>query len=124
MSEKSPPVSQVVRSRVQFPTDRITLGVMRRVEPERFEEKALASNVLRGSQAIAMLMWECVLADKAYAAAAHVSDPHSEVSRDYVVSVLNEAYVQYGISRGSAETMELVRRFEAMAAVQARVTTR
>jgi hypothetical protein len=105
-------------TKISLPTDGITLGAMRRAEPHRFERRALEDG-LSGTQAVAILLWEYMLADKAFAQALGGPDPHPNTPRSTITGILDDAYRTYGISNGTETSFQLIRRIEAAAADQA-----
>jgi hypothetical protein len=104
---------------INFPTDSITLGTIRRHEPDMFTMDGIGgatSNV----QAIATLFHEEILAEKTFAVAIGRIDPHPDMPRPFLVRLLDGAYRAYGISSGPKQSVELVRGIERQASEQAR----
>lgn len=107
MSEPSPEEPSLVA----FPSDAITLGQMRRHEPELFTLGAISKR--SDCDAFATHWWERVLAENAVANAEGRQLPHPDVDREHVVTeLLHEAYADYGLSRGIHETRRIVEQFE------------
>ena len=71
------------------------------------------------TKAIATRSLEYRLAEKAFASALQLPDPYPSESRRGIIESIGEAYEAYGLSHGPKETMELARRIEAQAVVQA-----
>ena len=100
-------------SSIEFPTDRITLGDMRRTEPGiMLNERALLDRHPVNIDAIAAAQIEHILALKAWAAASGRSDPKPLRSRRGSIEFLAQVYKDYGLATGRRQTEELVRRFE------------
>jgi hypothetical protein len=104
---------------IVFPSDAITLGQMRRHDPEVFTFDRLTDAHADSIDAVATHGLELVLAERSYARAAGLSDPHPGDNRSETISMLNDAYKEYGLSTGMQQTRQLVREFEAQAARQA-----
>jgi hypothetical protein len=105
---------------ITFPSDAITLGQMRRHDPEAFSSFSRLMNARADEiDAIGTHGMELVLAESAFARAAGVSDPHAQHWQEEYRSLLNDAYKEYGLSTGIQQTRQLVREFEAQAARQA-----
>lgn len=103
-------------SLLTFPSDKVTVGQIRRVQPSLFSPaKAGGDNVY----ALAVLSAELLLAEKAYAEAAGLPEPWPAWPRKGLIESLQEDYQRYGLSSGVKQTLELVRRFEQDAANQA-----
>jgi hypothetical protein len=116
-------------SQVAFPTDRLTLGDIRKRQPHLFTGLFGASEPryhLSDLQIFATLSVERVLAKRAFAAAAGLPDPHplgsssAMFTRQEGVWMLNDDYKRYGLTAGLHQTREMVRRFEAAAAALGR----
>ena len=109
-------------SRLAFPSDTITLGVMRHREPHVFEREALAAGEPGYCDAIALLSIEMRVAERAFAAAIGMPDPYDKDVYPPADDAcqLHEAYVEYGLSTGTNQTNEHIRRIERDAAEQAR----
>jgi hypothetical protein len=122
---KEPPPQQLDLSKIDLPSDRITLGKIRRVEPEGFEPYT-SSEHISPDNIIATVATEILLAKAAYAKARRI-DPKEPVDagerREYILN-LNEDYCLYGISTGVKQTTEMIRGMERAAAEQAKQSTR
>lgn len=103
-------------AKIALPSDRITLGSMRRRAPQCAGEECVRS--LGVSGAADAHCTEVVLCERAYARATGEYGSARSVSREELMEGLDEVYQEYGISRGMHETAELVRRLEAEAARQ------
>lgn len=110
-------------SSITFPSERITLGQMRKVEPEWFStDREMLDNNLVVVHGINALRVEQILARKAWAEAIGLPDPDTFHSRATEVEYLTDIYKDYGISTGPQQTEELVRRFETEAAKLAKIS--
>ena len=118
MNDGPPPPPSLDSSAIAFPMDVVTLGDMRRREPELFAGPFVMSTA-SNSDVLATHSIERLLAEKAFARAAGFTEPFPGESRAALVDDLDEAYRGYGISSGIQATRELVRKFEAAAAAQA-----
>ncbi len=105
---------------IDFPSDRITFGQIRRYEPDLLDEGNILKSDLSALDVIAIHYIEQNWARKVFAKAAGLPDPEPGMARQDTVDELNRAYKEYGISSGLNETRELVRRFESAAAAQGR----
>ncbi|NUQ12169.1 MAG: hypothetical protein HUU26_07585 [Gemmatimonadaceae bacterium] len=92
---------------------------MRRHDPEVFTFDRLTDARADSIDAVATHGLELVLAERSYARAAGLSDPHPGDNRTETISLLNDAYKEYGLSTGMQQTRQLVRDFEAQAIRQA-----
>jgi hypothetical protein len=117
MNKDDPPLCNM--GAIAFPTDAITLGVMRRREPHLFTQRGLDEDSPAHCDAMSTLWIELRVAEKAFAKSAGLPDPDPDTPRTALVQDLDKAYVEYGLSTGMAQTRELVRGFEAAAAEQA-----
>lgn len=105
-----------------FPSDRVTISLQRRDQPDLFSEKGLFGP--RGfdhavvMNILATMDSERILARKAFAAAAGQVDPCPDDDRLELITLLNDDYVRLGISSGIHQTRLLVRDFETIAARQ------
>lgn len=109
-------------SKVNFPSDRITVKDMRRAQPSLlFSDRELLrfDRQLMHIEAIDTARVEHILARKAWAKALDLPDPHASHERLDLISFLDEGYQRYGISSGPKATLELVRQFESEAAQEA-----
>jgi hypothetical protein len=108
---------------LQFPTDALTIGDLRRAQPKLFSEEGLFRDFDIGPiyslDAITFMRSERILAQKAFAVAAGLPDPWPKEDRGVEIEDLNRYYVQMGLSHGLRETGQMVRAFEKAAAQQA-----
>lgn len=104
-------------TKIDFPSDKVTVGQMRRLQPESFTQANFVK--LRGDEIpiVSAMCLEEMLAQKAYASAAGLPDPYPDDDRLESIRWLYDEYAQYGLSSGVKHTRELVRGFE-KAAVQ------
>lgn len=110
-------------SSIEFPTDRITVGQMRRDQPELLDaDRPFVRAHLESPDALYATRMEHVLARKAWAAAIGLPDPAPERERLEEIGQINKVYTRFGISTGRQQTLELVRRFEAEAAQLAKLS--
>jgi hypothetical protein len=109
-------------SGIDFPSDRVTIGQIRREQPEYFEDYLPAQDhglsALNIASTVAM---EVSLAKNAYSKA--TGGAHDRIStsvRRERIEALHDDYVDYGISNGLAQTKELIRALERDAVKQAK----
>jgi hypothetical protein len=104
-------------SAIDFPTDRLTLGQLRRFQPEVFE--TLDGDVT-DIEALPTFDLERALARKSFALALGLPDPHPDDDRQVSIRTLDRDYRRYSLSSGLQSTQQLVREFERAAAEQAK----
>jgi len=105
---------------ISLPTDRVTLGDIRRCQPKLFTPESLLERArFDRAEILATLHIELTLAEQSFARALGRADPYPEDSRQELLQMLNRDYRRYGLSTGLQQTRELVREFEAVAARQA-----
>jgi hypothetical protein len=104
-------------SNITLPSDQVTVGQIRRIQPELFSPAM--GGPIDDVYILAVLSAELLLAEKAYAKAAGLPDPWPDWPRKGVVDSLDEDYRRYGLSTGLKQTHELVRNFERQVAKQA-----
>lgn len=109
---------------IQFPTDRLTLRDMRRHEPELFTSDTLADLDACGLEVVATHYWELVCAEKAFAHAAGVPDPHLDVSREEIIEAIEIGYRRMRITEHPGHAEKLIQAIEDAAAQQARSASR
>lgn len=110
-------------SSIEFPSERITLGQLRKVEPEFLStDRAMIDNHMTVVHGINALRIEQILARQAWAAAIGLPDPIPFRKRATEIEYLTDVYKDYGISTGPQQTEELVRRFETEAARLAKLS--
>lgn len=100
---------------IPFPSDKITLGDLRRVEHESFAWHALGNT---GDNALAICEWEATLARNAFAQALGIKESNFQEKMD-ILYFVNSAYKDHRLSPGIQETRELIRRVEQAARAQA-----
>jgi len=115
-------VPQCEAATIRFPSDAITLGAMRRAQPDLFSVGGMLNGAVADSDALSVLRREIKLAEKAFAAALWLSDPFpAEMDhRDELIKDLSEAYSAYGISTGPQASLELIKGIEAEAVAQSK----
>lgn len=117
--QKGPKLDQ---SKIDFPTDKVTLAQMRRLSPEFFDSGAMVywENELPGVLTTHQIEQE--LAAKAFARAAGTPRPSLCRPRELLIDLLHGGYQELGLSTGKQQTKQLVRRFEDAAVAQAVAT--
>lgn len=101
-------------STVEFPSDRLTLGQIRRQEPEIMtSHRQMGDRHPADIDALDACRMEHILAKKVWAKVVGMPDPHPRHIRREEVDNLSHIYKRYGISKGKLETNEIIRRFEA-----------
>lgn len=104
-------------SSIQFPTDQITLGQMRKQQPELLQnDRAMLDRHPADVEIINAARIEHILARKAWASALGLPDPDEFRDRKEELQYLTEVYKEYGIASGPKHTEELVKAFETEAA--------
>lgn len=116
MSSAHPSPPRLDVQSIDFPTDRLTLGQLRRLQSELWE--SIDGN-LAEVEAISLFDLERTLANKAFALALGIPDPHPEEEWRDAVLMLDRGYQKHGLSTGPHQTQLLVRDFERAAAAQA-----
>jgi hypothetical protein len=104
---------------IQFPSDAVTFGQMRKLQPDLFTPEGLVSGRVGDIVLLSAMYSEHQLAETAFAAALGLQDPHSQFDRRDLILCLNSDYLKYGISTGLQQTYQLVRDFERAAVAQA-----
>ncbi len=109
-------------SRLVYPTDRLTIGQLRVVEPDLFARDDVLEfeKTWNDAEPMAGLLLEREIAHKAFAAALGLPEPHDRESRDELVEMLGGFYGRFGLSSGPKHTAELVRSIESQAVDQAK----
>ena len=107
---------------LSLPTDRLTLGDLRRIDRRAFTAEGIDKCWLSDVSVFATLHNELSLAEKAYANAAGNPDPFPSDDPRELAEALKQEYVQFGICGGMAEAEELIRGFTRAAAQQGRPT--
>jgi hypothetical protein len=121
--ERAP--QQLDLSKIDLPSDRITMGMVRRAEPYGFEPY-LTHTDDAPDDIIATVATEILLAKAAYAKARGIKpeEPVLPGERHEFILNLNEDYRLYGISTGLKQTTEMIRAMERAAAAQAKQSMR
>ena len=108
---------------IVFPTDRLTVGQLRKVCPTDFEFnwKYKSNNEIRFLDTLLpALHHEREYAARAYATAAGLQAPHIPYfDADELIEMIAEDYKKLGISTGPAHTKQLLRDLEKQAVAQA-----
>lgn len=114
--DKTEPPPRCDVSSVDFPTDAIRIGDMRRREPHLFR----SDGYLRGeTQALATRAWEHRLAEKAFAMALGLPDPHPNWDARWMRRLIADGYLSLELASGARTAMELARGLEGLARSQA-----
>lgn len=103
------------KTAIEFPTDRITLKMVREREPWLVATSTASGGVGQQCDAIEAMALEQQLVENAVAQAGRGAAPNTSESRDALVMELDSHYRIYGLSNGEAQTQELVRRIERQA---------
>jgi hypothetical protein len=107
-------------SRITFPSSQLTIGAMRRDQPDVFADSdRMLAGRLGEVNAFIMAGDELELAEKAYAEAMGQPDPYPDTDRLDLISNLDRDYQRLGISPGIANTRLLLREIENAAEKQA-----
>jgi len=124
MKLHSPVPPQFELEKIDFPTDRITVGELRRRQPRIFNflthhSEHIDNVLLAGTMAV-----EQELAFKAFARAAGLPNPDLDpfTSASELMRMLDRDYRRHGISMGNQQTKQMVRTFEKAAAAQGRAS--
>jgi len=109
-------------SKIEFPSDRITVAQLRKDQPQLLEDAETAIEYrMTDLNVLATIASERELAQRAFAAAMGRADPiPAMMSRSQKIDLLNDDYVRYGISKGLQQTRLLVRELETAAKRQAK----
>ncbi|MFO0831534.1 MAG: hypothetical protein U0637_06795 [Phycisphaerales bacterium] len=125
MSDSVPaPKPRLDPATMTFPTDRITLGAVRRNEPGLLDSRSTKPGHLAANEAFAAHGLELLLAEKAFAAARGDPDPDANFTRTEIIALLDGTYQKFGLSAGIHTTGQLARDLETAAAVQAQQSNR
>lgn len=105
-------------SKIAFPTDSVSIGRIRRIEPDVVDEDDVR---VEDSTLRAAISHEVAVAVEAFRTAqGHSPTTDGLEQRGHNLEVLNEVYVLYGLSAGMHQTDQLLREIESQAAAQAR----
>jgi hypothetical protein len=115
---------QLDLSKIDLPSDQITMGTVRRVEPTAFEP--YISHEPDDLGIIDTVATEILLAKDAYTKARGIKSeiPMDAGERRQYILNLNDEYRAYGISTGVKQTNELIRNMERAAVAQAKQSNR
>ena len=119
MAETDSPTAKIDYTSIKFPSDRITVGDIRRENPERFE-----SEVASRTDTLDLVVYlERLLALGAYEKAMGKqgdSIGKTDMNREDCLKELTEYYGTYGVAKGIHHTEQLVRDIETQAVAQSR----
>lgn len=118
MPEKRVPVLDITK--IILPTDRVTLGQMRRREPRLFDSSNTSMYRAENAFAIVAFQLEQSLAEKAFAKELKIPEGDSYFDRRRLISLVDDAYRKLGLSTGKHESQEMIKSFEDAARQQAR----
>jgi len=110
-------------TKMSFPTDALTVGQLRRRQPNLFVTEGRAKAHLSDLEVIPTLAIEMSLAEKTFCRAMSQPDPCPGDTRAMLVQMLNEDYCRLEISSGLHQTRQLARAIESAAVKQAFATT-
>ena len=114
---------QLDYSKINFPTDRLTVGQLRRMDKAAFPHGGIESRVrtarLEDAKGLYHAWVEHHAAECVFGKAAGRGDHPSDLV-ECVIEELNEFYVEMGWSSGAHQTTQLVNRFLDAARSQAR----
>lgn len=85
-----------------------------------FRSRDFTTAKVNAVDALVLHYCEMVLAAKAFAKAASAPDPYPNWNRRNVLQMIVDGYQEYGLAKGAQSARQLVRKFEAAAADQAR----
>lgn len=106
-------------SSIEYPSDAVSLGAMRKLEPQLFQNQELDELDATGIGIVAAHRFELRLAEKAFASAMSTPDPDPSLSRKDIAETLDEEYRRYGLSSGPHQTELLMKEIENAARQQA-----
>ena len=120
MPHDKTPVPTLDITRIDFPTDHLTIGHLRRLQPDPDVHSFAAGDLEKMLEVGVMpsMDVEQTLAQKAFAQAAGQPDPGED--RLDLIRMLNDEYRRLKLSTGIHQTRQLVRDFEKAAAAQAK----
>jgi hypothetical protein len=120
MTQPPPSEHRLDFAALPLPSDRVTLGMLRRRQPtvfDRLSDWRIPADLL---EILATVHLENIVARRAFAAECKQPDPLPTEDRRELIRMLNDDYQRYGISSGMQETRQLIRDLEAAARQQAR----
>ncbi|HEV3304494.1 MAG TPA: hypothetical protein VG055_32890 [Planctomycetaceae bacterium] len=103
-----------------FPSDRVTLGQLRRRQPTIFDQNSKFRIPAGSLEILATVHLENVVARRAFAAECNLADLFPNEDRRELIHLLDAEYRRYGISSGIHQTRQLLRELEAAARKQGR----
>lgn len=106
-------------STIDLPSDRVTVGQIRRRQPYLFTSEGYRQSLL-DIDVIAIADVEVALAAKVFAATLKLPDPRPHDDPRDLVDILNTSYREWGLSSGMQQTKQLVREFQEAAVRQAK----
>lgn len=106
-------------AKIEFPTDLLTFGQLRRHEPARFDVARVSATAATEIEAVAAHVFELKLAHKAFAMETGASDPFPHTDRRWLIHAVSDAYQSLGICSGLKHATELARSIERAANQQA-----
>jgi hypothetical protein len=103
-----------------FPSDRVTLGQLRRRQPTIFDQASKFRIPAGSLEILATIHLENIVARRAFAAECNLADPSPTEDRRELIRLLDADYRRYGISSGIQQTRQLLRELESAARKQGR----
>lgn len=105
---------------IEFPSDKITLGSIRKREVKQYADGQLLAHAETSNiDAFVLHQLEVFFAAKAFAKAAGQPEPFPEWSSHDLRASIVEGHAEYSLSAGRRASLELLRRIETDAAAQA-----
>jgi len=114
------PTARLNPETIAFPSDRITLGQIRKRYPFLFDHETGHQYSFDYIEPVGTQGAELALAERAFAASLGLPDPHPDDTRQELLHMLNADYVRWGISSGLQQTRLFVSELEASAVGQAK----
>jgi hypothetical protein len=96
---------------IPFPTDLVTIGQLRKSDPELFKSDRIQSSDLLELAVMPAVLWEQEIVAKARIASLTHTDPFPDVSFKHLIQMLNKEYCELGLSLGLQQTKQMVRDF-------------
>jgi hypothetical protein len=103
-----------------FPSDRVTVGQLRRRQPTIFDRSSAFHISAELLEILATVHLENVVARRAFAAECNLADPFPNENRCELIRLLDADYRRYGISSGIQQTRQFLRELESVARKQGR----
>jgi hypothetical protein len=107
-------------AKIDFPTDAVTLGQLRRRKPELLTRDGLTEADLRDLEIAGTIDAEITLAEKAFLKTLGQPYPDPGDTRGVLFRMLNQDYCELGLSTGPNQTRQLMRAIESAAVEQAK----